>query len=139
MWTIKRFPAFWLLPTLFLVAAFTLFPIAHALWTSLHQVMLLFPGEDWVGIENYRTVVGGDYFSVALRNSLLFTLWSAPLVVVIGTAAGPLRQSAITRSYTPRSDGPSASTAPISIRGAADPIVTHELSPRSTRPCPRWY
>jgi ABC-type sugar transport system permease subunit len=88
MWTIKRFPAFWLLPTLFLVAAFTLFPIAHALWTSLHQVMLLFPGEDWVGIENYRTVVGGEYFSVALRNSLLFTLWSAPLVVVIGTAAG---------------------------------------------------
>jgi len=69
-----------------LVAAFTIFPIGHALWTSLHQVMLLFPGEDWIGLENYRTVVTGEYFGVALKNSLLFTLWSAPLVVVIGTA-----------------------------------------------------
>ena len=86
MWTTSRFPAPWLLPTLMLVAAFTIFPIGHALWTSLHQVMLLFPGEDWVGLENYRTVVTGEYFGVALKNSLLFTLWSAPLVVIIGTA-----------------------------------------------------
>jgi multiple sugar transport system permease protein len=85
MWT-SRFPTLWLLPTLLLVAAFTVFPIAHALWTSLHQVMLLFPGQDWVGLENYRTVVTGEYFGVALKNSLLFTLCSAPLVVVIGTA-----------------------------------------------------
>jgi len=85
MWT-SRFPTLWLLPTLLLVAAFTVFPIAHALWTSLHQVMLLFPGQDWVGLENYRTVVMGEYFGVALKNSLLFTLCSAPLVVVIGTA-----------------------------------------------------
>jgi ABC-type sugar transport system permease subunit len=69
-----------------MVAAFTIFPVAHALWTSLHQVMLLFPGQDWVGLENYRTVLTGEYFGVALKNSLLFTLWSAPLVVVIGTA-----------------------------------------------------
>jgi multiple sugar transport system permease protein len=85
MWT-SRFPSLWLLPTLLLVAAFTVFPVAHALWTSLHQVMLLFPGEDWVGLENYRTVVMGEYFGVALKNSLLFTLFSAPVVVVIGTA-----------------------------------------------------
>jgi multiple sugar transport system permease protein len=86
MWTTSRFPALWLLPTLVLVAAFTIFPVAHALWTSLHQVMLLFPGQDWVGLENYRTVLTGEYFGVALKNSLRFTLWSAPLVVVIGTA-----------------------------------------------------
>ena len=88
MWTISRFPSLWLLPTLLLVAAFTVFPVAHALWTSLHQVMLLFPDQDWVGLENYRTVVTGEYFGVALKNSLLFTVWSAPLVVVIGTATG---------------------------------------------------
>ena len=88
MWTTHRFPALWLLPTLLLVAAFTIFPIGHALWTSLHQVMLLFPEQDWVGLANYRTVVTGEYFAVALRNSLLFTLWAAPLVVVIGTATG---------------------------------------------------
>ena len=86
MWTISRFPAPWLLPVLVPVAAFTIFPIAHALWTSLHQVMLLFPGEDWVGLDNYVNVVTGAYFVTALKNSLLFTLFSAPTVVMLGTA-----------------------------------------------------
>jgi ABC-type sugar transport system permease subunit len=86
MWRTSRFPALWLLPALVPVIALTIFPIVQALWTSLHQVMLLFPGEDWVGLDNYRNVITGEYFGVALKNSLLFTLFSAPLVVVIGTA-----------------------------------------------------
>lgn len=86
MWTTNRFPFFWVLPALLPVAVFTLFPVAHALWTSLHQVMLLFPGEDWVGLENYRNVVTGDYFVTALQNSLLFTACAAPMVVLLGTA-----------------------------------------------------
>src|SRR5688572_3108888 len=87
MWTTSRFPALWLLPVLVPVALLTIYPVAHALWTSLHQVMLLFPEEDWVGLANYRTVVTGDYFGAALKNSLLFTVFCAPLVVAIGTAA----------------------------------------------------
>src|SRR5688500_16871771 len=86
MWTTHRFPMFWVLPALLPIAAFTLFPVAHALWTSLHQVMLLFPGEHWVGLENYRNVVTGDYFVTALENSLLFTACAAPLVVFLGAA-----------------------------------------------------
>jgi ABC-type sugar transport system permease subunit len=87
MWSTTRFPATWLLPVLLPVAMLTVFPVAHALWTSLHQVMLLFPGEDWVGLDNYKAVVTGEYFGVTLKNSLLFTLVSAPLIVAIGTAA----------------------------------------------------
>jgi ABC-type sugar transport system permease subunit len=86
MWTTSRFPALWLLPALLPVAVLTVYPVAHALWTSLHQVMLLFPGQDWVGLDNYRNVLTGDYFGAALKNSLLFTAISAPLVVVLGTA-----------------------------------------------------
>jgi ABC-type sugar transport system permease subunit len=86
MWTSRRFPALWLLPALLPVAALTIFPVAHALWTSLHQVMLLFPEQVWSGFDNYENVVTGPYFLVALKNSLLFTLFSAPSVVVIGTA-----------------------------------------------------
>jgi ABC-type sugar transport system permease subunit len=86
MWTIGRFPAIWLLPVILPIALLTLFPIGHALWTSLHQVMLLFPDEDFVGLDNYIGVITGEYFGAALRNSLLFTLFTAPLVVVIGTA-----------------------------------------------------
>jgi ABC-type sugar transport system permease subunit len=86
MWTIGRFPAVWLLPVIIPIALLTLFPIGHALWTSLHQVMLLFPDEDFVGLDNYIGVITGEYFGAALRNSLLFTLFAAPLVVIIGTA-----------------------------------------------------
>jgi ABC-type sugar transport system permease subunit len=47
--------------------------------------MLLFPGEPFVGLRNYRRVVTGNYFSVALRNSLILTAVAAPIVVTIGT------------------------------------------------------
>jgi len=86
MWTTSRFPAHWLLPALLPVAILTVYPVAHALWTSLHQVMLLFPGNDWVGLDNYVNVVTGPYFATALKNSLYFTLFSAPIVVLIGGA-----------------------------------------------------
>ncbi len=88
MWTISRFPAGWILPAIVPVALLTVFPIAHALWTSFHQATLLFPGNDWVGFDNYKNVFTDEYFLVSLKNSLLFTLFSAPSVVVIGTAAG---------------------------------------------------
>ncbi|WP_029075915.1 carbohydrate ABC transporter permease [Kaistia adipata] len=86
MSTIERFPAAWVLPTLIPVALFTIYPVAEALWTSLHQVMVLMPDQPFVGLENYKTVIFGDYFADALRNSLLFVLFCAPLVVIIGTA-----------------------------------------------------
>lgn len=85
MWSIRHYPGFWLLPALLPVILMTVYPIGHALWTSLHEVMILFPGEPFVGFKNYQRIVAGDYFGVALRNSLVFTAVSAPLVVVIGT------------------------------------------------------
>jgi ABC-type sugar transport system permease subunit len=86
MWTIGRFPALWVLPALLPVALLTIYPVGDALWTSLHQVQILFPGEPFVGLDNYRTVVDSDYFGDALTNSLLFVLFAAPLVVVCGIA-----------------------------------------------------
>lgn len=85
MWTIKRFPAVWLLPALLPVALMTIYPVAHALWTSLHSVTLLFPGEPFVWFDNYERVVASNYFRDALRNSLVFTALAAPSVVILGT------------------------------------------------------
>jgi ABC-type sugar transport system permease subunit len=84
MWTANRYPGLWLLPALLPVALLTIYPVASALWTSLHQVMLLLPGEPFVGFQNYQRVLTSDYFTAALVNSLLFTLVSAPSVVVLG-------------------------------------------------------
>lgn len=85
MWTSKRFPGLWLLPALLPVILMTVYPIGHALWTSLHEVMLLFPEQTYVGLNNYQRVVTSNYFRDTLRNSLVFTLFAAPLVVVLGT------------------------------------------------------
>lgn len=85
MWTLKRFPAPWLLPALLPVALMTIYPVAHALWTSLHSVTLLFPGEPFIWFDNYERVVASNYFWDALRNSLVFTLLAAPSVVIVGT------------------------------------------------------
>lgn len=84
MWTINRYPVTWLLPALLPVAFMTIYPIAHALWTSLHQVMILFPGEPFVGLDNYKRVVTSNYFRDSLENSLLFTALAAPSVVILG-------------------------------------------------------
>lgn len=85
MWTSNRFPVLWLLPALLPVILMTVYPIGHALWTSLHEVMLLFPDQTYVGLQNYQRVVTSNYFRAALQNSLVFTLFAAPLVVVLGT------------------------------------------------------
>jgi ABC-type sugar transport system permease subunit len=85
MWEIRRYPALWLLPAMLPVALMTLYPVAYALWTSLHSVMLLFPGEPFVGLDNYLRVIQSNYFQDALTNSLVFTAAAAPLVVVLGT------------------------------------------------------
>lgn len=86
MWTLKRYPWLWLMPALIPVATFTIFPVGYAFWTSLHSVMLLFPGEPFVGLDNYIRVIQSNYFLTALRNSAVFTLFAAPIVVVLGIA-----------------------------------------------------
>ena len=85
MWTLNRYPGSWLLPALLPVLLLTVYPIAHVLWTSLHEVTLLFPGEPFVGLKNFQRVVTSSYFGAALRTSLIFTLIAAPAVVILGT------------------------------------------------------
>jgi multiple sugar transport system permease protein len=67
------------------VALMTIYPVAYALWTSLHSVTLLFPDEPFVWFDNYERVVTSNYFRDALANSLIFTVLAAPSVVIVGT------------------------------------------------------
>jgi ABC-type sugar transport system permease subunit len=82
--------ALWVLPALALVIVFTVYPVAHTLWTSLHQVMILLPAEPFVGLANYRAIVSGPFFATALLNSLWFTAVSAPLIVLLGLGVAHL-------------------------------------------------
>jgi len=74
----------WVLPVLVPVFLFTLYPVAHALWTSLHRSQVLLPGEPFVGFANYASLLGDKMIWVALRNTLSFTLVAAPATVALG-------------------------------------------------------
>ena len=59
-------------------AAFGLFPLLFTLWVSLHDWSLLGP-HSWVGLGNYRELMGDEYFWNALRNTLgIFVLATVP-------------------------------------------------------------
>jgi multiple sugar transport system permease protein len=79
-----RFPAVWVLPALSLVLLFTLYPVADAFWRSLHQVIVIFPTEPFVGLDNYWEVISGPAFWEALRNTVAFAAITAPLAVLAG-------------------------------------------------------
>jgi multiple sugar transport system permease protein len=103
MWTIKHYPGFWLIPALLPVVLMTAWPIGHAFWTSLHEVMILFPGEPFIGLRNYRRVITSNYFLDALENSLVFTAFAAPLVVILGTLVALFLQNRFLGSTIVRS------------------------------------
>lgn len=93
MWHLNRFPVLWLGGPLLLVLVFTVLPIGHALWTSLHAAHFLFPDQlDWAGLANYRRVLTSSYFLDTASVSLAFTAVAAPVVVCLGTAIALLLQ-----------------------------------------------
>jgi len=123
------YPWLWILPALALVLLFTLYPVAHTLWTSLHRVMILLPGEPFVGLANYGAVLESAFFVTALLNSLWFTLISAPLVVLLGLGVAHLLLAefhgrALVRSVADRGAAVLWATQRIDeIRGFADSVT----------------
>ena len=85
-----RYPIEWLFPVLLIVLLLTVFPVVHTIWTSLHRVMVLLPGTPFVGFDNYLAVFEKASFWTALKNTFRFTVFSAPLTVLIGFGVAKL-------------------------------------------------
>ena len=73
-----------MLPVLIPVFLFTLYPVAHALWKSLHRSQVLLPGEPFVGLANYANLLNDSTIWTSLGNTLGFTLIAAPVTVALG-------------------------------------------------------
>jgi len=84
MWTIRRFPFLWIAPVLIPVALFVVIPVPYAIWTSVHQVQLLFPDVVFTGIENFVAAIRERSFLPSLYHSLIFTAVTAPVIVALG-------------------------------------------------------
>src|ERR1700761_5951092 len=78
-----------LAPSLFGVVAFMLLPILVVVWLSLHRWDLLGPIE-YVGGQNWRSVLGDKTFGNSLLVTLSFVAIVVPLQTVLGLAVGAL-------------------------------------------------
>jgi multiple sugar transport system permease protein len=76
-------------PAVLLVAAFTLYPFAQALYTSTQLSSPLIEAK-FVGLQNYSDVITSSYFLDATRTTALFTAVAVPVLVVLGVLVAVL-------------------------------------------------
>src|SRR5205823_3786247 len=69
-------------PALVVLASFIVYPVAYSLWLSLHEWSgYTAAWGPFVGVENYRALLGDEVFWQATRNSVVFVLVRTPLEV----------------------------------------------------------
>ena len=68
------------LPALGLTVLLFAYPLAHSLWMSLHSVDMAGRLQDFVGLDNYVTVVTDDLFVPALWRTVRFAI-----AIIVGT------------------------------------------------------
>jgi ABC-type sugar transport system permease subunit len=77
------------IPTLLTLAVVLAYPIAYAAYLSFHKVSLpelrrgIFP---FVGLANYQRLLNDDLFRLALKNTVVFTVFSVTTEIVLAIA-----------------------------------------------------
>ena len=93
-------PAYlYVLPALFFLAVFLLWPTVYSLILSVQRWDFLSENRPFVGLENYRDLLGSSEFRNSLRVTLLFVAVSVPvrLVLALGLAHLVLRETRLNR------------------------------------------
>jgi multiple sugar transport system permease protein len=91
------------LPALAHLCIFALWPIGFVVFMSLHRWPLLGGAQSFIGLGNYRILLGDDAFWHAMLNSALFTVGTVPvsLLLALGLAsllAQPLKTRGLLRT-----------------------------------------
>ncbi len=79
----------WLLcaPAAIVMVAVTAYPILYSVWLSLHRADLKFPqDQEFIGLENYATVLTNNYWWTAFFVTLFITVVSVAIELVLGMA-----------------------------------------------------
>src|SRR5690554_3567795 len=81
-WDVKLSPYLYISPFFLLFALTGLFPFVYTVYVSMHDWHLLTGQGEFVGLQNFRDVLGQDSFWRALRNTFsIFLLSSVPQVL----------------------------------------------------------
>ena len=70
------------LPVIAVVAAFTIYAFGQAIYESMQLSSPFFPAR-FVGLGNFRSVIGSSYFADAVRVTATFAALAVPMVVVV--------------------------------------------------------
>jgi trehalose/maltose transport system permease protein len=79
-------------PTIALLSAVALLPVLAAVWISLHRSILVFHDQRFLGLANYRFLLGDARFWSALRTTAYFTGVAVAVEIVFGLAVAVLLQ-----------------------------------------------
>jgi ABC-type sugar transport system permease subunit len=77
-----RWPLLFVSPFFVLFAVFMVYPIAFSLWLSLHQWRGV-KAMRWVGLDNYRVLLGDQLFWETMLNSAILFLVYVPLLTFL--------------------------------------------------------
>jgi multiple sugar transport system permease protein len=79
------YPYATILPVMLVVAVFTVYPLLHSVYLSVHENVLTRPlDNDFVGLQNFREVVGGYYFWRSLWSTAVFAAMAVAAVTLYG-------------------------------------------------------
>ena len=73
-------------PTLLVFALVIAYPLVYAIYLSFFSIYTPTLKGEWVGLENYRTMLASGEFWVALWTTILWTVCTLTLQVVLGVA-----------------------------------------------------
>ena len=79
-WEERVKPYVFIGPAVLMVGLFLLYPLVQTVIFSFYNST----GLEWVGMQNYTTLIGSNDFQQALLNNVLWLIFVPPLVVVIG-------------------------------------------------------
>ena len=86
---VRWFPRILMIPTIVYLFVMTVFPLLYSLYISLHRTETG-KAPEWVGLQNYGKVLGGDYFWYSVGITLLITAVAVSLEVLFGMAVALL-------------------------------------------------
>jgi cellobiose transport system permease protein len=93
-WDVRYSPYAYILPFFILFAVVGMFPLLYTAWVSLRDWSLIGGQGDFVGLENFTSVLGERDFWIALRNTLsIFIIQVIPQLIIALAIAAALDQS----------------------------------------------
>ncbi|HEV8675750.1 MAG TPA: sugar ABC transporter permease [Methylomirabilota bacterium] len=76
-----------ILPAVLLIAGLILYPVAYAVWLSLHDKHSFFPTEQFIGFRNYVEIAHDEEFWDSLWRGIVYAAGTTALQLGVGVAA----------------------------------------------------